>query len=93
MLNYTNSSDISGNLVRGGANSCTFIYNAHKNLIYDNRFEGCDIGIHFTAGSERNVLTGNAFIGNREQVKYVGTRDVEWSFEGRGNLLVGPSGL
>lgn len=85
MLNYTNSSDISGNLVRGGANRCTFIYNAHKNLIYGNRFEGCDIGIHFTAGSERNVLTGNSFIANREQVKYVGTRDVEWSFEGRGN--------
>jgi nitrous oxidase accessory protein len=85
MLNYTNSSDVSGNLVRGGANRCTFIYNSHKNLIYDNRFEGCAIGIHFTAGSERNVLTGNAFIGNREQVKYVGTRNVEWSFEGRGN--------
>ena len=85
MLNYTNSSDVSGNLVRGGADRCNFIYNAHKNLIYDNRFEGCNIGIHFTAGSERNVLTGNAFIGNREQVKYVGTRDVEWSFEGRGN--------
>jgi nitrous oxidase accessory protein len=85
MLNYTNSSDISGNLVRGGADRCTFIYNAHKNLIYDNRFEGCNIGIHFTAGSERNVLTGNTFLANREQVKYVGTRDVEWSFEGRGN--------
>lgn len=85
MLNYTNSSDVSGNLVRGGTDRCTFIYNAHKNLIYDNRFEGCNIGIHFTAGSERNVLTGNTFIGNREQVKYVGTRDVEWSFEGRGN--------
>ncbi len=85
MLNYANSSDISGNLVRGGAAKCSFIYNAHKNLIYDNRFEGCDIGIHFTAGSERNVLTGNAFIGNRTQVKYVGTRDVEWSLKGRGN--------
>lgn len=86
MLNYTNGSDISGNLVRGGANRCTFIYNAHKNLIYDNRFEGCETGIHFTAGSERNVLTGNAFIANREQVKYVGTKHVEWSFEGRGNF-------
>jgi nitrous oxidase accessory protein len=85
MLNYTNNSDVSGNLVRGGADRCTFIYNAHKNLIYDNRFEGCNIGIHFTAGSERNVLTGNAFIGNWTQVKYVGTRDIEWSFEGRGN--------
>lgn len=86
MLNYANSSDVSGNLVRGGAEKCTFIYNAHRNLIYGNRFEGCEMGIHFTAGSERNAVTGNAFIGNRTQVKYVGTRDVEWSFEGRGNF-------
>jgi nitrous oxidase accessory protein len=85
MLNFANNADVSGNLVRGGADRCTFIYNAHKNLIYGNRFEGCNIGIHFTAGSERNVLTGNAFIGNRTQVKYVGTRDIEWSFQGKGN--------
>ena len=85
MLNYANNADVSGNLVRGGADRCTFIYNAHKTLIYDNRFEGCASGIHFTAGSERNILTGNAFVGNRTQVKYVGTRDIEWSFEGRGN--------
>jgi len=85
MLNFANNADVSGNLVRGGADRCTFIYNAHKNLIYNNRFEGCTIGIHFTAGSERNVLTGNAFVGNQTQVKYVGTRDIEWSFEGRGN--------
>ena len=49
------------------------------------RFQDCGIGIHFTAGSERNLLTGNAFIANQEQVKYVGTRFMEWSFEGRGN--------
>lgn len=85
MLNFANNAEVSGNLVRGGADRCTFIYNAHKNLIYGNRFEGCNIGIHFTAGSERNVLTGNAFIANKTQVKYVGTRDIEWSFEGRGN--------
>jgi len=85
MLNYTNRSDISGNLVRGGAEKCTFVYNANHNLIVGNRFEGCTIGIHFTAGSEQNAITGNAFIGNRTQVKYVGSRDVEWSFQGRGN--------
>jgi nitrous oxidase accessory protein len=85
MLNYTNRSDITGNLVRGGAEKCAFIYNAHANLIYRNRFEACGIGIHFTAGSERNAITGNAFVANQTQVKYVGTRDVEWSFEGRGN--------
>lgn len=85
MLNFANSSDVVGNLVAGGTEKCTFIYNAHKNLIANNRFEGCDIGIHFTAGSERNAITGNAFIANREQVKYVGSRDVEWSLDGRGN--------
>ena len=85
MLNYANNADVRGNLVRGGAEKCTFIYNAHRNTIADNRFEGCDIGIHFTAGSERNAMSGNAFIGNRNQVKYVGTRHVEWSVDGRGN--------
>lgn len=84
-LNYTNNSDIAGNLVVG-AEKCVFIYNAHKNILAGNRFEGCDIGIHFTAGSEKNGIAGNAFIGNRTQVKYVGTRDIEWSVNGRGNF-------
>ncbi|WPE19259.1 nitrous oxide reductase family maturation protein NosD [Shinella zoogloeoides] len=86
MLNYANNADVTGNLVRGGTRKCLFIYNAHKNLVWNNRFEGCGIGIHFTAGSEKNVLTGNAFVGNREQVRYVGTRNMEWSHEGRGNF-------
>ncbi|WP_417588126.1 nitrous oxide reductase family maturation protein NosD [Pararhodobacter oceanensis] len=87
MLNYANNADVSGNLVRGGTTEkCTFVYNAHRNLIVGNRFEGCEIGIHFTAGSERNVITSNAFIGNQTQVKYVGTSDVEWSHDGRGNF-------
>ncbi|KPQ07181.1 MAG: nitrous oxidase maturation protein NosD [Rhodobacteraceae bacterium HLUCCA12] len=87
MLNYANNADVRGNLVRGGTHEkCTFIYNAHRNLIAGNRFEGCEIGIHFTAGSERNAIAGNAFIGNQTQVKYVGTRDIEWSHEGHGNF-------
>ncbi|MEQ8354050.1 MAG: nitrous oxide reductase family maturation protein NosD [Kiloniellaceae bacterium] len=85
MLNAANESAITGNVVRGGGEKCVFIYNANKNRIAGNRFEGCPIGIHFTAGSERNQVTGNAFIANRTQVKYVGTRRVEWSAEGRGN--------
>lgn len=87
MLNYANNADVTGNLIRGGTHEkCTFIYNAHKNLIAGNRFEGCEIGIHFTAGSERNAITGNAFVGNRTQVKYVGTRHIEWSLAGVGNF-------
>lgn len=86
MLNYANDADVSGNLIRGGTVKCLFIYNAHRNLIWGNRFQDCGIGIHFTAGSERNVISANAFIANREQVRYVGTRHVEWSHDGRGNF-------
>jgi len=86
MLNYTNNADLVGNLVRGTREKCLFLYNAHRNLVSDNRFEGCGIGIHFTAGSESNAITGNAFVANQTQVKYVGTRDVEWSFDGQGNF-------
>jgi len=84
-FNYANHSDISDNQVKGGAEKCVFIYNANINRIHDNSFTDCQIGIHFTAGSERNQVYGNAFVNNRTQVKYVGTRHIEWSHEGRGN--------
>lgn len=84
MLNYTNDSLVEGNLVRG-AEKCTFIYNANRNRLLGNRYEGCGIGVHFTAGSERNQIAGNSFVSNRVQVKYVGSRWIEWSLEGRGN--------
>ena len=85
LLNYANNSNITGNVIRDGPEKCVFIYNANMNRISGNRFENCDIGIHFTAGSERNRITDNAFMGSRTQVKYVGTRHVEWSADGRGN--------
>ena len=85
LLNYANQSEIAGNQVIDGRNKCVFIYNSNKNEFRNNRFQGCDIGVHFTAGSERNTITGNAFIGNRTQVKYVGTRWLDWSVGGRGN--------
>ena len=85
LLNYANDSRIVGNEVHGGAEKCVFIYNANGNRIEANRFDGCAIGIHFTAGSERNAIVGNAFVANRTQVKYVGTRHIEWSEGGRGN--------
>jgi len=83
-LNYTNGSRIEENDVRG-ADKCVFVYNANKNSFRGNSFRECGIGIHFTAGSERNEIFGNAFVNNRTQVKYVGTRRIEWSFRGRGN--------
>jgi nitrous oxidase accessory protein len=85
MFNYANQSDIGGNQVRAGPDKCVFIYNSNINQIHDNHFEGCNIGIHFTAGSEQNRMWGNAFLNNRTQVKYVGSRHLEWSKDGRGN--------
>lgn len=84
-LNYTNNSKFTGNVVRDGGVKCVFIYNSSKNRFQENWFEGCDIGIHFTAGSERNAIVGNAFLRNQNQVKYVGTRYLDWSERGRGN--------
>ena len=84
-LNSVNYSELRNNRVSGGAEKCVFIYNANSNHFEGNHFEGCDIGIHFTAGSEKNTITANQFIGNRTQVKYVGTRYIEWSSQGIGN--------
>jgi nitrous oxidase accessory protein len=84
LFNYANDSRIEDNVVRG-SEKCVFIYNANKNRFAGNWFEGCQIGVHFTAGSERNAITENAFVNNRHQVMYVGTRFLDWSVDGRGN--------
>ncbi|MBS1167072.1 MAG: periplasmic copper-binding protein NosD [Proteobacteria bacterium] len=78
-LNSVNDSRLIHNEVRDGGEKCLFVYSATRNRIEGNRLEGCGIGIHLTGGSAENVLTGNAVIGNRTQVKYVGTRWLEWS--------------
>jgi nitrous oxidase accessory protein len=89
-FNFTNDSQISENTVSPGTASrgpekCVFVYNSNFNTMHRNHFEACDIGIHFTAGSEQNFLWENNFIANRNQVKYVGTRELEWSRDSRGN--------
>ncbi|MCO6412532.1 MAG: nitrous oxide reductase family maturation protein NosD [Thiogranum sp.] len=101
LLNYITYSTIAGNAVTGtkqgqayvtgGADilgaegKALFIYNSAFNEITGNRLQGADIGVHLTAGSEDNRIYGNAFVGNRVQVKYVATRQQEWSEQGRGN--------
>jgi len=74
-----------GSAVEGAEGKAVFIYNCQFNDIRGNVFADSDIGIHLTAGSEDNKVYGNAFIGNRTQVKYVATRPQEWSRDGRGN--------
>lgn len=84
LLNSVNRSTIRRNQIIG-AEKCLFYYSANINVVQDNRFEQCDIGVHFTAGSEQNTLNNNAFINNQTQVMYVGTRHLEWSEDGKGN--------
>jgi nitrous oxidase accessory protein len=85
LFNYANRVIAKRNIVRGGVEKCIFIYNSNKNRFEENLLSDCDIGVHFTAGSERNVMTANAFVNNRTQVKYVGTKWLEWSVDGVGN--------
>ena len=85
LFNYANQITVKQNIVRGGTEKCIFIYNSHGNNFEENLLSDCAIGIHFTAGSEKNTLTRNAFLNNQNQVKYVGTRWLEWSKDGVGN--------
>ena len=85
LLNFANNARIDGNDISGGGTECVFIYNANDNVLTHNWFEGCPIGVHFTAGSERNSFSENAFVNNQTQVMYVGTRSFDWATNGRGN--------
>ncbi len=96
LLNFITYSTFSGNYidgvvqvrnkhVDGAAGKALFVYNSLFNVIDNNQFSNSEIGIHLTAGSEDNTLTGNNFIDNPIQVKYVATRKQEWSKAGQGN--------
>ena len=85
LLNYANKSVFEQNKVVQSTDKCVFIYNSNRNSFRGNWFEGCSIGVHFTGGSESNIMTDNSFLNSQNQVKYVGTRWVEWSDEGVGN--------
>ncbi|WP_216367278.1 nitrous oxide reductase family maturation protein NosD [Aeromonas media] len=66
-------------MISGSEGKALFIYNSLFNRIEHNRFERSALGIHLTAGSEDNLISDNAFINNRQQVKYVASRRQEWS--------------
>ncbi len=96
LMNYVTYSVIRGNTVidtgrppserSGGRDGkAVFLFNSLHNEIHANQFSDSDMGIHLTAGSENNQIYANAFIKNRIQVKYVATREQEWSYQGRGN--------
>ncbi len=77
MLRTLQDSVIEGNVVAGNSRGF-FIYDVeyiklNNNLVVDNT-----VGVHLAAGSKNNEVEGNDFILNREQVRYVGARDLPW---------------
>lgn len=83
MLRSVQDSVVEGNIVAGN-NRGFFIYDVEYASVQNNLVVDNVVGVHLSAGSTRNVVEGNDFIGNREQVRYVGARDEPWGTE-RGN--------
>lgn len=84
MLNETDASEVSNNHVervknpRGKPSLDTegkgiFIYGGGINTVEGNSFEACDIGAGVAMGGEGTVLHNNRFVGNRLQVRYIGS--------------------
>ncbi|EAR08082.1 nitrous oxide reductase family maturation protein NosD [Reinekea blandensis] len=96
LLNFVNRSEFVGNRLESirsdtdgqvvnDEGKALFVYNSGQNLFRNNLLADSDLGIHLTAGSEGNRFTENRFVHNRVQVKYVSSREQEWSVDGRGN--------
>ena len=63
------------NNVTAGNNRGFFIYDAEYNVIKGNQVISNRVGAHVWAGSIHNDVDGNDFIQNREQVRFVASRD------------------
>ena len=76
---------ISGNvLLRNGTGF--FFYSSTENQIRGNLVRHNRIGAKIWAGSLRNDVGDNAFVGNTEQVMYVSPQDLVWGNERQGNF-------
>jgi nitrous oxidase accessory protein len=64
-----------------------FFFSSIHNTIEANVLLHNDIGAKIWAGSVDNDVRENRFIGNRQQVFYVGTHDLIWGEHGRGNYF------
>ncbi|HQV08251.1 MAG TPA: nitrous oxide reductase family maturation protein NosD [Thauera sp.] len=83
MLRTIQDSVIENNVVAGNQRGF-FIYDAEYNTLRGNTVVDNVVGVHLWAGSKNNVVERNDFIYNREQVRYVGARDLPWG-EKEGN--------
>lgn len=77
MLRTIVDSVIENNVVAGNSRGF-FIYDAEHNTLRNNLIVGNHVGVHLWAGSIHNEVEGNDLIQNREQIRYVASRDEIW---------------
>lgn len=80
MLRTIQDSVIENNIVADNGRGF-FIYDAEYNIIHNNLIIGNHIGVHLWAGSIHNDVDGNDLINNREQIKYVASKDERWGLK------------
>lgn len=80
MLRTMQDSVVENNVVAENGRGL-FIYDVEYVTLRGNLVARNTVGVHLSAGSTRNVVEGNDFMGNREQVRYVGARDEPWGTE------------
>ena len=77
MLRTIQRAIIEDNVIAGNGRGF-FVYDAQDNSLQGNLVVGNQVGVHISAGSWRNKIDGNDFIGNYEAVRYVGAKDETW---------------
>ncbi len=77
MLRTVQDSVVEGNVVAGSKRGF-FVYDVEYTTLRGNLVIGNEVGVHLAAGSTRNLVDGNDFVGNRQPVRYIGSRDEPW---------------
>jgi nitrous oxidase accessory protein len=77
MLRTIQDSVVENNIIVGNSKGF-FIYDAEYNVLKGNLVMGNRIGVHLWAGSINNDVDHNDFIQNRDQIRYVATRNEQW---------------
>lgn len=84
LLKRIDRTTVRNNSLVGNENGL-YVYNSVENTIAGNLVMDNDIGVHLTAGSVRQRVTGNSFISNRQSVYAVIGDQVAWNVTNRGN--------
>lgn len=77
---------IQGNIIRENDEGF-FFYSSTENAIEGNRLEHNRVGARIWAGTLRNRVTKNAFVGNTQQIYYVGSNDLVLGEKEPGNAF------